>query len=316
LKIVMNKIEDDGAKGHVQEFLASHPQLQSLELCVTSQMPVDLLDTIGKSCRALRRLRIVTKGFSKCNSKLWQFLSGLKDLQEFEFSLHRSDRFDDNIGDFKKMFKALPPNLIRLVIKGLGEYSGEEFLVEGLQAMNVDPMIVTHLDVGSSGMLVDDETLQFIIQYFKRLRYLDISNSICTDEAFTGKGMGANGQSDSGIEIKQLRGLRTLKLSHCKDVTDVICEEAIEFLDLVVLDLTQIRTITKGGIAALLNKNPSLEELYVDVPVSFDDVAKDHPRLRILSRSTVTSVHAMYFPAKNRKEELSESEPEGSDDED
>lgn len=128
---------------------------------------------------------------------------------------------------------------------------------------------LTKLDLGGSTNLADD-ALQTIFCHFPFIRYLDL-DSLCkiSDYGITGKF-----QTQWYFSIKNLQGLRTLRMQNCYKVTDFALIDSFEFKELREVYMARTH-FGKEGIEAMVKNCPAIEILDLGEVDGVDDDVVD-----------------------------------------
>ncbi|KAI8119736.1 hypothetical protein FF38_14116 [Lucilia cuprina] len=131
---------------------------------------------------------------------------------------------------------------------------------------------------------VTDSTLECIFRYQLKLQHLILDDCIrITDEGLLGFG-------DQPSPISNLKGLQSLSLRGCRNLSNRALIKGLKFTELRKLVLGYCHKISSMGIEELVENCPALEDLTISSCLMIDDDAMLHiaqglPRLRRLNVS-------------------------------
>lgn len=140
---------------------------------------------------------------------------------------------------------------------------------------------LTSLDLGGSTNLADD-ALQTIFAHFPMIRNLNLDYCCrITDYGITGKF-----QSQSYFSIKNLLGLKTIRMNSCYQLTDFSLEDSFCFNELSEVHMARTR-FSREGIEAMCKNCPAIEVLDLSEVDKVDDevvgiITKNLTRLHTL----------------------------------
>lgn len=201
-KVKIRASQIDGK--NVQHFLRSQPGLEEIDITVLNQFPNDLLKTIREKGESLKKLKIKTKGFERLEDNMWKCLSDLN-LETFSLNLIQSNKYSLNSDYPAAVFANLPSSIRQIHLRGLPLTDGESGLTSADFA-NINPIILTKLDLSQCGNIVTDATVEFICRNLHMLQDLNLSNADyrCTDYGFI------------GIRPEQEPGMSSFSISNLK----------------------------------------------------------------------------------------------------
>lgn len=140
---------------------------------------------------------------------------------------------------------------------------------------------LTVLDLGGSTNLADD-ALQTIFCHFPFIRYLTL-DSCCkiSDYGITGKF-----QNQFYFSVRNLQGLRSIRLQNCYKITDFALIDSFHFMELKEVFMARTH-FTRDGIEAMVKNCPAIEILDLGEVDGVDDdvveiITKSLPRLQTL----------------------------------
>lgn len=251
----------------------SQDELETLDIQESPAVEESLMAEICKNLKNLRNLNLrkCTHVTDYCLRELCK-CEHLESLDITSCDLVTNEGIHDGLlcGTPKKKLKELYFGLLSNITENIFARIGTKLHKQ-----------LTYLDLGGSTNLADD-ALQTIFCHFPYIRFLNL-DSCCkiTDYGFTGKF-----QNQSYFSIKNLQGLRTLRMQNIYQVTDFTLVDSFQFKEL--RDVFMARThFSREGIEAMVKNCPAIEVLDVgDVDGVDDDVieiiTKGLPRLQIL----------------------------------
>ena len=148
---------------------------------------------------------------------------------------------------------------------------------------------LTYLSLENCRESVNDVTLSHIFCYQLQLQHLILDDCIrITDEGLMGFG-------STPKPISNLKGLQTLSLRGCRNLSNRALSKALKFTDLRKLVLGYCHKISYMGIEELVENCPALEDLTISSCLMIDDDAMLHiahglPRLRRLNVSNCVNL--------------------------
>ncbi|KAM7361876.1 uncharacterized protein ACRADG_012739 [Cochliomyia hominivorax] len=143
---------------------------------------------------------------------------------------------------------------------------------------------LSYLSLENCRESVTDSTLEYIFRNQLKLQHLILDDCIrITDEGLLGFG-------DHPAPIRQLKGLQSLSLRGCRNLSNRALIKGLQFIELRKLVLGYCHKISSMGIEELVENCPALEDLTISSCLMIDDDAMLHiaqglPRLRRLNVS-------------------------------
>uniref|UniRef100_A0A1A9UX27 F-box domain-containing protein n=1 Tax=Glossina austeni TaxID=7395 RepID=A0A1A9UX27_GLOAU len=141
---------------------------------------------------------------------------------------------------------------------------------------------LTTLNLENCYEAVTDSSLYYIFRYLKRLRHLVLDDCIHITDG------GLIGADPSKPAISNLKGLQTLSLRGCCNLSNRSLREALNFQELRKLELSYCHNISSSGIEGLVQHCPALEDLTISSCFMLADnsvlqIVLGLPRLRKLN---------------------------------
>ena len=176
----------------ITKFILDPPMLKELEFAVSTPLPMTVLKAIEERSDCLRKLKIQSRGVKDLN---WQFLQQTR-IEEFGIEWHYSD-FPQGETLPDEMLNSLPLTIRKLFVRAPLESNPTPALAR------LNPSVVTDLTFINSGDCFTDDTVKYIIENFKMLRKLNVTNAKgLTDAGFVG----------SSSESRCLSGIKGITL--------------------------------------------------------------------------------------------------------
>jgi hypothetical protein len=200
----------------VGAFITNQPLLEELDISIKNDFHRNLFAVVqGRSAR-LKKLHIKTKCFDGFPGDVdWSFLGQLKDLKDFKIRRPFCLTADfDSYGTGTTFLLAFGAEnkLKRLSLEGISETGfwrrqgtreepETEYKIELLSKFTrLEELSLVRCDES-----VNDDLIQWIFKEMRSLTKLEISHcSELTDAGLTGKGL--DGNDDSGVSLKNLKG--------------------------------------------------------------------------------------------------------------
>lgn len=217
-------------------FFAAQPRLEKLKIACTTEIPIDLVQTIVKQLPALKHLEI---DVTEIVLNVEQYLMKLFVLPQL-----RSVRFEQK---FVYESPGLPPlnfHNLPAALK-LHHFRLVYFPVCSVPSMHEFCKAVKSLaSLSLHSSQITNHELQIVFQHLQNLRSLDLSRSQrINDAGLIGyEKHGAKRTRIGQYSIKNLRGLKVLNIQGCKKITMKVFEEDFELLDLREVIMTEFPT--------------------------------------------------------------------------
>lgn len=129
---------------------------------------------------------------------------------------------------------------------------------------------LTYLSLENCRESVNDSTLEYIFRHQIQLQHLMLDDCIrITDEGLLGFG-------DFPAPISNLKGLQSLSLRGCRNLSNRALIKGLKFLELRKLVLGYCHKISSMGIEELVENCPALEDLTISSCLMIDDDAMLH----------------------------------------
>ena len=253
--------------------LHAQTELECLDLQESPAVEETLMMEICKHLRKLRNLNL-----RKCSHVTDYCLREIVKLENLEILTITSCELITDEGIHDGLLCGTPKKNLRELNFGLLSNITENLFARlGTKLHNQ----LTKLDLGGSTNLADD-ALQTIFWHFPFIRYLDL-DSLCkiTDYGVTGKF-----QTQCYFSIKNLQGLRILRMQNCYKVTDFSLIDSFEFKELREVYMARTH-FGREGIEAMVKKCPAIEILDLAEVEGVDDdvveiITKNLKRLHTL----------------------------------
>lgn len=235
----------------------SQTELESLDLQDSPAVEETLMMEISKHLKKLRSLNL-----KKCSHVTDYCIREISKLEHLEVLTLTSCELVTDEGIHDGLFCGSPKKKLRELNFGLLSNLTENLFARlGTKLHNQ----LTKLDLGGSTNLADD-ALQTIFWHFPYILHLDL-DSLCkiTDYGMTGKF-----QNQCYFSIKNLQGLRSLRMQNCYRVTDFSLIDSFEFKELREVYMARTH-FGREGIEAMVKKCPAIEILDLGEVEGVDD---------------------------------------------
>lgn len=266
--------------------IQSQTELEDLDLQDSPAIEETVMTEICKNLKKLRKLNL-----RKCTHVTDYCVRELVKCENLEvLDLTSCDLVTDE-GVHDALLCGTPKRKLReLYFAFLSNISENLFARLGTKLHNQ----LTALDLGGSTNLADD-ALQTIFCHFPYIRYLNIDSCYkISDYGLTGRF-----QNQIYFPIKNLQGLRVLRMQNCLRVTDFSLIDSFEFKELKEVYMTRTH-FTKDGIEAMTKNCAAIEILDLSEVEGVDDevveiITKNLPRLQMLKLNGTYKIFIFLF---------------------
>uniref|UniRef100_A0A1I8PZE5 F-box domain-containing protein n=1 Tax=Stomoxys calcitrans TaxID=35570 RepID=A0A1I8PZE5_STOCA len=262
---------------HVFECLPKEAPLKHLDLSGGLQVDDPLLKLIvDKWPNSLETMELM---FCSCLTD-----EGVKSLGKLKKSLRTLNISHCSKISSKGLLQGLVeesnPILTSLVLNDITDSESEGMCLVAQRLPNL-----TYLSLESCRDAVTDATLENIFRHQRKLQHLILDDCMrISDEGLLGNG------GDNPSTIRNLKGLQSLSLRGCRNLSNRALAKGLKFRELRKLVLGYCHKISSMGIEELVENCRCLEDLTISSCLMIDDDAMLHiaqglPRLRRLNVS-------------------------------